>query len=248
MPSARRIKDGLAVVLLVGFGVLLLAAPLFEGGLLLPVLGVFMLGLAYVVAQVRLVGRDGRARTSLEHGPGGPALVVALRSTTPRVMIAVGLVGSLVSLTAVIGVGVGDGGLLFLPFLLLFAVLVPDAVRALRLRPRLELSTRTVIYRGWSLDSELAWTDIASVRIDAGYRPRLVVDGHAGSASWRVRRHRWILALEPSPGQPEIAVFTLSLDEPERLRTLIDSLRRLTDAQRAPLIADEGVTYLAGGR
>lgn len=253
MPSSSRVVARVVSALFAGLGVVIVVGTLVGAGdrsLLLPAVGVFMVLMAAVVWIARGTSPAPGRRTSLVEVGGRAVLRVRLRPTTPLVMVLVGLGGSLLSLVGVLGVGLGEGGLLFVPVLALFLALVPDAVLGLRRRPHLELSAEGLSLLGWTIATRLAWDDVTAVTLTTAdpRRPCLVVAGRLDAGSWRLERSRRLLPLDPIPQRPEITVLLSALDLPSRVQVLIDQLWREPAAGRAAYIDSDGVAFLAGAR
>jgi len=252
MRSSRRAVGWALVILLGCLGLLLLATPLLgaaHSGLLV-VLGVAMLAAAAVVWLTRVDGPDPVRRTSLGELDGQPALIIALRPTTPLVMCVLGVAFGALFGFAALAVGLSDGGLLFLPLVALFLVLVPDAARALARGPRLALGVDHVDLRGWGIDARLAWPDVARVQVEDTdpRRARLLLLGRPGASSWRHRMHRYVVALDRRPATPEIAVPVSALDAPSRVQVLAARFAGSDRAGRQGFLDAEGVAFLSRQR
>lgn len=257
MRSSSRVVARVVAVLLALVGLLVLAGPVVSadarsdgGAVLLPVVGVFLVAMGAVSWIARGTSPDPAARTSLVQVAGQPVLQVRLRPTTPLVMLLVGASGALVVLVAMLGIGLGDGGLLLTPFLLLFLVLVPDAVRALSRRPRWELGADGLRQVGWTTESYLAWDDVSAVTLTTAdpRRPRLVVAGRLGAPSWQVTSHRILVPLDRVPQRPEIAVLVSALDLPSRVQVLVERFAREPRHARVGYLDGDGVAFLSGAR
>jgi len=211
----------------------------------LAVLGFAVLTTAAVLVVLRVAPPSGGPAT----GTGG-RVEIPLNGRTPLTMVLLGTSFALLFVVAVFAVGVGDGGLLFLPLVLLFAALVPDALRGLLRKPGLVLTADGITYRGWTLDSRLAWDDVVSVGLDLTEprRPRLLVAGRPDAASWEVTSHRLVLPLDRVPSGPRIVVLAGALDHPTRAEVLIRRLAASPAADRPGLLGPDGVAFLSGAR
>ena len=230
-------------------GVALLDARIREDGSLVfsSAVGLLLLAVA-VVLWVGARGPDAERRTSWDTDPDGqPAMVVELTPVTPLSMIVLGGVGVLLSVLAVLAVGPTDGGLLFTPLVLLFALLLPDGLRAWRRRPRITMTAQTVSLRGWTLDSSLAWDDVVSISLeDEGTKyARIVFDGRLEASSWEHRQHKILVALDPTPSRPVVAVPARALDAPGRVQVFGEQMWAAggTAARRGRL-TQEGLAFV----
>lgn len=203
------------------------------------------LGAAAVVWAGVLARGDAAARTSLVRAGGGPALVVRLRTTTPRVMTIVGAVGSVVTVGVIVGVGVLDGGLLFAPLLLLWLPVLIEGAWAFTRKAQLAITADELHYRGWGLDGRLGWDDVERIeyRVEGKYS-RVWVIGRSGAPSWECRRTQLILPLDPKPKRPEFGVLISALDDPNALYATLRMLHEAAPARRASYIGEEGVALL----
>jgi len=164
--------------------------------------------------------------------------------------VLIGCTFALLFTVAMLAVGVGDGGLLFAPLVLLFAALVPDGLRGLLRRPALVLSPQDVRYRGWTVDARLCWEDVASVGLDSldPRRRRILLGGRPDAPSWRCESRRIVLPLDRVPSQPRITVLAGALDHPTRVEVLLRTLASAPAAERPALLGSDGVAFLNGAR
>lgn len=252
-PTASRVVATLVAGVLAALGVLLVVSALAssdpevrDSRWFLVALGVAVLGTAAVVVVLRVASPGGSISSDDTRG----RLRVPLSPRTPLTMVLLGTTFALLLVVAVLAVGIGDGGLLFLPLVLLFAALVPDALRGLLRKPGLVLTADGVSYRGWTVDSRLAWEDVVSVDLDVTEprRPRLLVAGRPDAPSWEVSSHRLLLPLDRVPSAPRIVVLAGALDHPTRVEVLVRRLAASAAADRPGLLGPDGVAFLSGAR
>jgi hypothetical protein len=239
-----------------GLGVLLVVAPFAaadpdvrRGRWFLAALGLALVATAAVVVLARVAGPSGRRASAAAPG-GRPRVDVRLNARVPATLVLLGSTFTLLFAGAVLGVGVADGGLLFLPLVLLFAALVPDGVRGLLRGSAMVLDEDGVAYRGWTVDAVLAWEDVLAVGLDTfdPRRPRIVISGRPGAPSWRCDSHRLVLPLDRVPSEPRIAVLAAGLDHPTRVEVLLRNLAAAPAAERAALLDADAVAFLNGAR
>lgn len=164
------------------------------------------------------------------------------------VAVLLGLIGLSLLIAPLVDAGSADSGDRVLLPVVGVLMLGAAAARALARRPGLVLGARSLVYRGWSVDSELAWQEVSSVHYETTdpRRARVVVSGRPGASSWRVASHRLLLPLDQVPGRPEIAVLGAALDEPGRVQALIFRLVAASPTEQAAYLDRAGVAFLTG--
>ncbi len=229
-------------------GLLLLAVP-FVGDepATAPVLtGLVLLAVA---AGLWIFGRPSRggAEVVVSEEAGGPVLRLPLRPHLPVANLLV--LGALTSLTVygMVAIGLGDGGLLLLPVLLLVALPLPDTVRALLRRPDVTLTTSEVAMRGWGADARLAWEDVAGAEVVVPHprRPVLRVLGRPGASSWEFMPRRIVLPLDARPDGPHVDVRLQALSTPGALEVVVQELAAMPSDRRAAFLRDTAPRLLA---
>ncbi|WP_435741718.1 hypothetical protein [Nocardioides sp. SYSU DS0663] len=238
------------LVVAAGLGALLVASPWITDepasagrSTMLVLLGLACCSVAVVVWLAQLAPRDPGARVALL---ADSAIEVRLRPHQPLAVLVLGLTWSaLLAAGVVLG---GSGALLLLPVLLLFLSLVPDSARTLVRRPRLRYDATGIQLRGWQSDAAIAWDDVVDVGLVAPdrRRPQVRIEGRAGAASYQRTSRRLVLTLEPRPDRELVDVPLLALDDPGRLLTHLDAVRRDAEQDRARWLDAEAVRYLTG--
>jgi hypothetical protein len=229
-------------------GLLILAAALVGDQ---PATGPVLTGLVLLAVAVGLgiFARPprGGGRAELAEVADGPAVRLPLRPNLPLANLFV-----LGALTALVGygmlaIGLGDGGLLLLPVLLLVALPLPDTVRALLRRPDVTLTTRAVAMRGWGADARLEWEDVAGVEVVVSHprRPVLRVLGRPAASSWEFSPRRIVLPLDARPDGPHIDVRLQALAAPGALEVVVEELAGMPQDRRAAFLRELAPRLLA---
>lgn len=247
----RRWGTALVGVLVGAIGLGLLAAPWIApdaGRPWVPVAGgVAMTATSAALLLGALALPRPAAAVTWRRDRGDTVLTVRLRTVVPWSVALVGT-GFAVFFVAA-GLALGAAGLLLVPFVLLFASLVPDAVATL-LRPRaIRLDAYGVRLDGWGVSAGLGWDDLVEVElVTQGRRPAVEVRGVDGAPSWWHRRHRLVWPTEPASQRPTLAVPVVSLDSPGAVMVLCRELAAGPRSRREALLEHHGVALLTGDR
>ncbi|ROR92936.1 hypothetical protein [Nocardioides aurantiacus] len=246
-------------------GVLLVVVPFLapDAGdpLLLPALGVAMLAAAAAMEIGALALPRPAKAVSTEDSPasaassvgvagaGGPVLRIRMRTTVPWSVALVGVGFTVFFVTAALGMGLDGGGLFLLPFVLLFASLIPDAVMTLLRRRALLVDPQGARLEGWGVSAALAWDDVTHVDLQTeGRRPAVLVHGRDDAPSWRHHRIRIIWPTEPRPTRATLAVPVVALDAPGAVMVLCRELAASTLERRRSFLAHGATGLLTGDR
>jgi hypothetical protein len=178
----------------------------------------------------------------------GEAVLVRLRTVLPVSTAAIGVAWAGLAGWAVVAGGPTGAGLLAVPFLLLFAAIVPDAIRAVTRRPVLRLDPEGLEMRGWSLDARVAWDDVvaAEVAVPRPQRPVVRLVATAGAASLSRSWRRLVVHLDLPTTEPVVDIPFLALDDPARLVAFATILRGLPRAERSAQLSGPGPAFLRG--
>jgi hypothetical protein len=130
----------------------------------------------------------------------------------------------------------------------LVLAVVPDAVAAAVKTTRVLLTSTAVTYLGWSTAASVQWTDVVEVSLDQrlATRPAVLIRAVPGAPSYRWRRRRLLLPIEPRPGAGELVVPGIALDEPWNLLAFAEQLAKLPEPERTPFLTSVGVPFLTG--
>lgn len=150
---------------------------------------------------------------------------------------------------AALTMGLDGGGLLLTPLVLLFASIVPDAVRSLLRRQSLHVDADGVRLEGWGVSAALRWADVHEVDlVTDGRRPAVHVRGVDGATSWQHRRRRvvWHTA-SPATG-PTFTVPVAALDAPGAVMVLCRELVSSSPERRRAFLQHGAQGLLIGDR
>ncbi|MCW2794233.1 MAG: hypothetical protein JWO76_3331 [Nocardioides sp.] len=177
---------------------------------------------------------------------GETAVEIRLRTVLPLATALTGAVWAALAIWALVAGGPTGAGLLAVPFMLLFAAVVPDPLRALSRRPSLRLDADGVDLRGWSLDAHLDWDDVVAVDIAVPrpQRPVVRLTGTATAPSLRRTWHRLVLNLDQRVEEPVVDLPFLALDDAGRVVAFLTILRGLPREERLVQLAGAGPAFL----
>lgn len=212
-------------------------------------IGWLLLGLAVLTVPLITWSRFlAPARPARSVRMRGHAVEIRFRTGTPAATAVLGTVWAALGSWAVVAGGVTSGGLFAAPFVLLFAALVPDALRAAARQPHLLLDGDVVRVHGWSLDGEIAWADLGAVEV-VSVRPqrpviRLVArpDSTSLSRTW----HRFLVRLDLKTDEAVLDIPLLALDDPGRVAAFLSILRALPRDERLLQLEGAGRAFLRG--
>lgn len=121
---------------------------------------------------------------------------------------------------------------------LLMAVPVPDLIRASVRRSEIRLTWAGMTISGWSTDAYLDWDDVELVDSDPRnpWAFRVLVRAKPGATSYRHRRRRILLPLEPWPQPEDIVLHGVSLDDPVSVMIFLKTLAVLPPHKRSDLL------------
>ena len=250
-PRARRALHWISCTFFTLFGLGLATSPAWSGtrSSVEATIGWLLLGLAVLTVPLITWSRFlAPARPERSVRTHGDAVEVRFRTGTPAATAVLGVVWAALASWAVVAGGVTSGGLFAVPFVLLFAALVPDALRAATRHPHLLLDADVVRLHGWSLDGEIAWADIAGVEV-LSVRPqrpviRLIArpDAVSLSRTWR----RLLVHLDLKTDEAVLDIPLLALDDPSRVAAFLSILRGLRRDERLLQLEGAGQAFLRG--
>lgn len=250
-PSARRALHWTSFTFFTLFGLGLETSPAWSGAeqSVTATIGWVLLGLAVLTAPVmtwaRFLAPRHPHRAIVTHGD---VLEIRLRTGIPTATAVLGTVWSVLGVWAVIAGGATSGGLLAVPFVALFAALVPDSVRAATRRPHLRVDAEGIRMRGWSLDGHVAWDD--TVGLDfltvRTHRPVIRLVARTGAASLSRTWHRYLVHLDLKTEEPVLDIPVLALDDPARVSAFLAVMRNLQRDGRLLELQSAGPAFLRG--
>lgn len=157
-PRVRRALHWNSFTFFTLFGLGLATRPAWSGSKssVTATIGWVLLGLAVLTVPLITWSRLlAPARPECSVRTRGDALEIRMRTGTPASTAVLGTVWTALAAWAVVAGGISSGGLFAVPFVLLFAALVPDALRAATRDPHLLLDADVVRLHGWSLDGSI---------------------------------------------------------------------------------------------
>lgn len=250
-PRVRRAVHWISFAFFTLFGLGLATSPAWSGtrSSATATTGWLLLGLAVLtvplITWTRFLAPARPERSVRTHEN---AVEVRFRTGTPAATAVLGTVWAALASWAVVAGGITGGGLFAVPFVLLFAALVPDALRASVRHPHLLLDADAVRLHGWSLDGEIAWADISGVDV-VSVRPqrpviRLIArpDATSMSRTW----HRFLVHLDLETDEAVLDIPLLALDDPGRVAALLSILRGLPRDERLLQLEGAGRAFLRG--
>lgn len=253
--QGRRWGGALVGGVIGALGVGLVAAPAIapEAGdpLLLVATGVALLTTAAAMEIGALWLPRPASAVTPEDGDGasGSGLRIRLRTQVPWSVALVGVGFTVFFVAAALTMGLGDGGLLLTPFVLLFASIFPDAVMTLLRRRSLHIDASGLRLEGWGVSAELGWADVVDVDlVTEGRRPALHVRGAGGATSWRHRRRRVVWHTEPAATGPALSVPVAALDAPGAVMVLCRELASSPPERRRSFLEHGARGLLTGHR
>lgn len=250
-PRARRALHWISFGFFTLFGLGLATSPAWSGTepSVMATFGWVLLGLAVLtvplITWTRFLAPPHPERSVV---PRRDAVEIRLRTGTPAATAVLGTVWAALAMWAVVAGGVTSGGLFAVPLVLLFAALVPDALRAAVRHPHLLLDADGVRMHGWSLDGQVAWSDTIGVDILSvrPQRPVIRLVAQTGAASLSRTWHRFFVHLDLKTDEPVLDIPLLALDDPGRVAAFLNILRGLPRDERLLQLQDAGPAFLRG--
>jgi hypothetical protein len=186
------------------------------------------------------------AAVRVHRSAAGDVVEIRLRTVLLVATALTGAVWAALAVWALVAGGPTGAGLLAVPFVLLFAAVVPDPVRALLRRPSLRLDADGLDLRGWSLDAHLDWDDVVAVdlAVPRPQRPVVRLTSTASATSLRRTWRRVVLNLDQRVHEPVVDLPFLAFDDAGRVAAFLTILRGLPREERLAQLAGAGPDFL----
>ena len=250
-PRARRASHWISFAFFTLFGLGLASSPAWSGTepSVMATIGWVLLGLAVLTVPLIIWTRFlAPRRPERSVVARGDAIEIRLRTGTPAATAVLGTVWAALAMWAVVAGGVTSGGLFAVPFVLLFAALVPDPLRAATRHPHLCLDADGVRLHGWSLDGEVAWSDTMGVDVVSvrPQRPVVRLIAQADATSLSRRWHRFLVHLDLKTDEAVLDIPLLALEDAGRVAAFVNILRGLPRDERLLQLEGAGPAFLRG--